>query len=351
MHAPARLFGIVLCALAATACGSSGGGNGGTAGTAGMGGDGGGAGSGGTGGEAGMGGSAGAGGSGGDGGMGGDGGSGGDGGMGGDGGSSGAGGMAGDGGSAGSGGMAGAGGGGGDGGMGGDAGMGGSAGSGGTGGDGGNAGSGGTATSTVRGIIAVWLPPGDVPIAGATVSVFGTDISAISNESGEFTLDNVPSGDIFFVTSADGHWGFADRYYVPAQTPDPILLMLLPDDYVAAIGSELGRSFSEDDAMLEILFYQGVTGGETGAISAASDDPFATAPDWTPVEQPGVIPNEEGKGTLTFSSIDTDDGPIAVDVTGVAGATTCVVDATPGTTYPMISKTITTADAYCNPAP
>lgn len=316
MHVAARLFGIALCALAATACGSSGGGNGGTAGTAGMGGDGGGAGSGGTGGDAGMGGGAGSGGMGGDAGM---------------------------------GGSAGAGG--GDGGMGGDAGMGGGAGSGGMGGDGGSAGSGGTATSTVRGIIAVWLPPGDLPIAGATVSVFGTDISDISNESGEFTLENVPSGDIFFVTSADGHWGFADRYYVPAQTPDPIILMLLPDDYVAGIGSELGRSFSEDDAMLKIQFSQGVTGGETGAISAPSDDPFATAPDWTPVVQPGVIPNEEGKGTLTFSSIDTDDGPITVDVTGVAGATTCVVDATPGTTYPMISKTITTTDAYCSPAP
>jgi hypothetical protein len=277
--------------------------------------------------------------------------------MGGDGGSAGSGGMGGD---AGTGGDAGMGGSAGDGGSAGSAGIGGEGGSagsagiggeGGKGGDGGSAGSGGAGTSTVRGVIVVWLPPGDVPIAGATVRVFGTEISATSNESGEFTLENVPSGDIFFVTSAEGHWGFADRYYVPAQTPDPILLMLLPDDYVEAIGDELGRRFSEDDAMLEILFYQGVTGGETGAISAASDDPFATAPDWTPVVQPGVIPNEEAKGTLTFSSIDTDDGPITVDVTGVSGVTTCVVDATPGTTYPMISKTITTADAYCKPAP
>jgi len=198
--------------------------------------------------------------------------------------------------------------------------------------------------------VSVWLPAGDTPIAGATVTVFGTEISATSDLDGNFTLENVPHGEIFFTTVADGHWGFADSYYVPQQTVDPILLMLLPDHYVNAQADELGRKFSDADAMLEINFYQGAQGGETGSVDASSDAPFATAPGGQPIEQAGVIVNGHGAGLLTFSSIKTGDGPVNVEVAGVPGATTCVVDESVGTTYPMIAKTITIADAYCAPA-
>lgn len=248
----------------------------------------------------------------------------------------------------------------GGGGDGGDAGADGSAGSGGsagTGGDagtdgsGGAAGSGGMATTTVTGIVNVWLPEGDTLIPGATVTVFGTQISTTTDASGGFTLENVPHGEVFFTTMANGHWGFADSYYVPQQTVDPIVLMLLPDDCINARANELQRTFSGADAMLEIQFYQGAEGGETGTISAPSDAPFAITLDGQPLEQAGVIVNGDGSGPLIFSSVKTDEGPISVEVTGVLGVTTCVVDETPGTTYPMIAKTITIADAYCEPAP
>jgi len=149
---------------------------------------------------------------------------------------------------------------------------------------------------------------------------------------------------------ANGYWGFADSYYVPQQTIDPILLMLLPDDYVTAQADTLHRTFSDSDAMLEINFYLGAEGGETGTISAQSDAPFTLTPGGQPIEQSGVIVNGLGAAPLIFSSVKTDDGPITVEVTGVAGVTTCVVDEAAGTTYPMIAKTITIADSYCQPA-
>ena len=198
--------------------------------------------------------------------------------------------------------------------------------------------------------MAVWLPEGDTPISGATVTVFGTEISTTSDANGGFTLENVPHGEIFFTTTANGYWGFADSYYVPQQTTVPMLLMLLPDDYVTAQADALQRTFSESDAMLEINFYLGAEGGETGTISAPSDAPFTLTPGGQPIEQSGVIVNGLGAGPLIFSSVQTEDGPITVEVTGVAGVTTCVVDQAAGTTHPMIAKTITIADAYCQPA-
>lgn len=217
-------------------------------------------------------------------------------------------------------------------------------------GGGGTAGSGGVPSATVSGLVNIWLPEGDIPIPGATVSVFGTQIATTSDADGRFSLENVPHGEIFFTTMADGHWGFADSYYVPQQTTDPIALMLLPDDYIAAQADELGRTFSDSDSLLEINFYLGAQGGETGTISAPSDAPFTLGPGGHPIAQPGVIVDGLGAAPLIFSSVKTEDGPLTVNVAGVDGVTTCVVDENPGTTYPLIPKTITIADAYCAPA-
>ncbi len=214
----------------------------------------------------------------------------------------------------------------------------------------GTAGSGGAQAMTVTGVVNNWGLGAETPVPGATVAVFGTEITATTDASGEFTLENVPHGDVFFTTTADGNWGFADYYYVPEETSDPIELGVLPDDDIAALGDELQRTFSEADGMLEIVFYEGAVGGETGTISAPSDAPFTIALDGQPIEQDGVIADEAGYGPLTFSSVKTGDGPLTVGVTGVSGMTTCTVDETPGTTYPVIAKTITIAYAYCEAA-
>ena len=50
------------------------------------------------------------------------------------------------------------------------------------------------------------------PVSGATVSVFGTQISTTTDQNGAFTLPDVPNGDNFFVTEYPGTWGIVDYW-------------------------------------------------------------------------------------------------------------------------------------------
>jgi hypothetical protein len=185
------------------------------------------------------------------------------------------------------------------------------------------------------------------PVPGATVSVFGTQISTTTNQSGAFTLPNVPNGDNFFVTEYAGSWGIVDYWEVPAETQFGADFGVVPDADIAALASALGRSFDPADGAIDVTFYEGATGGETASISVSSDAPFTFNALDEPVEQPGVIADSDGFGELIFTSIDPGSGPASVTVSGVQGMTTCMVDESPGTTYPILAKSITIAYAYC----
>jgi hypothetical protein len=95
-------------------------------------------------------------------------------------------------------------------------------------------------------------------------------------------------------------------------------------------------------------------GGETGAISASSDDEF-TFDFWTPVDQTSVIAatlqDGSGFGELVFTSVDPANETITATVTGAPGETQCVVDETPGIEYPIIAKSLTIVYAWCEPVP
>ncbi len=195
-------------------------------------------------------------------------------------------------------------------------------------------------------------------VAGATVELYGTNISATTDDNGAFTLRNVPHGDAFFVSQANGNWGTVDYYYVPEETGGMIInLGVIPDEEIEAIATTLGRSLSASDGIVDVSFYpfadgvQGAQGGETASISAPSDAPFTFDLDGNPVAQAGVIVDDEGFGELVYASVDTSDGPITADVMGVDGVSVCDVEETPGVTYPILAKSITFVYAYCQPAP
>jgi hypothetical protein len=210
-------------------------------------------------------------------------------------------------------------------------------------GDGGN-------TSTVSGTVYSWeeTPPDTPPIAvaGVTVAVFGEPISDTTDANGRFTLQNVPNGDVFFTTTANGYWGYVDYYTVPGQTVGGINLVVAPDAEIADWEAALERTAGAVD----ILYYSGAQGGETGTISAPSDAAF-TFVGWDPVEQDTVIADPDGFGELVFSSVNPADGPITATVMGAPGTTRCLVDETPGTEYPIIAKSLTIVYAWCEPVP
>jgi len=151
-------------------------------------------------------------------------------------------------------------------------------------------------TSTVMGTVStreVSAPR----VSGATVEVYGTQISATTNDNGEFTLQNVPHGDVFFVSEANGNWGTVDYYYVPEETDGEIIdLGVVPDSEISTIANALGRSLSASDGIVDVSFFPfaqgvpGAQGGETALISAPSDPPFTFDLDGNPVPRAGVMP-------------------------------------------------------------
>lgn len=184
-------------------------------------------------------------------------------------------------------------------------------------------------------------------VPGATVEVYGTDIATTTNSSGEFVLEDVPYGDVFFVTTADDSWGVVDYYFVPDETSRDIGLAVVPADVIAMVEDGLEQPIDEDYGVVDIHFLEGALGGETGSISAAHDDPFTFSSPGVPKVQDTVIGNSAGEADLFFTSVDPDDGPITATVSGVTGVNACEVSETPGTTYPILAKKFTLVYATC----
>ena len=229
----------------------------------------------------------------------------------------------------------------GDGGGGGAAGIGGSAGNGGTGGG---------ETSTVTGTVYSWEQTEGIRVAGVTVGVYGEPISTTTDANGGFTLLNVPNGEVFFTTMADGYWGLVDYWVVPGESGGSVSLNVVPDREITRWEAALERSISATDGAVDILYYDGAQDGETGAIDPPGDDPPFTFDLWEPVDQTSVIADATTFGELFFTGVDPANGSITASVTGAPGVTYCEVDESQGKTYPIMPKMITIVYAWCEPA-
>lgn len=220
-------------------------------------------------------------------------------------------------------------------------------GGGGTGGDGTG---GGSNTVTVSGTVVVVEGNDESPIEGATVAVYGSSLSTTSDESGGFTLEDVPIGDLFFSAAADGYWGTIDFYSVPGETRGGITLGLGTEEEIDALAEILDRSIAASSAVVDVV-WDGASGDESAELDTNSDDPFTFDEDGLPVVQAGVIADNSGYADQVFTGIDPDDSPISVTVTGTDGETDCSLDALPGTTFPVVAKSISFVYAICEPAP
>lgn len=215
----------------------------------------------------------------------------------------------------------------------------------GSGGVGGTAGTGGTGgsveTATVIGVV-YFYEEGFAPAQGATVEVHGTDLSTTTDANGSFTLEGVPHGDRFFITTLAGSWSVVDYWVVPEETQSGADLLVVRDAEVAAWEAAIGRAISDNHAMVDILFLAGAQGGETGDIDVDSDPPF-TFSGWDAVNQQSVIADGEGFGELVFPNLDPPSG--TVDATVMPAA--CYVDEAGGLRYPIFPKTVTLIYAIC----
>lgn len=214
-------------------------------------------------------------------------------------------------------------------------------GTGGTGGSGGTAGTGGSGeTSTVTGVV-YYYEEGYPAVQGATVEVYDSTLSTTTDANGNFTLQDVPSGDRFFITSAEGSWSVVDYWFVPDETANGVELLLVRDAEVARYATSIDRPINDNHAMVDIFFF-GAQGGETGDIDAESDPPF-TFDVWDAVDQQSVIADVDGFGELVFPNINPPTG--LVDATVMPSR--CSIDETPGLEYPIFPKSITIIYAVC----
>jgi hypothetical protein len=230
----------------------------------------------------------------------------------------------------------------GTGGTGGTAGTGGSAGTGGTAGTGG---SGGSETSTVQGTVRTYFSlQTEVVVPGATVRVMGTSLSATTDQNGAFTIDNVPNGENFFSVEAPGHWGSVDYWDVPGETSQGFVLLVVTDADMQSAADELSRTFSPDDAIVEIYFDPAITGASGTINPATHDPPFTLDADGFLQVQDTVI-EVDGGGDLFFTSVPAG-GTVTADVAGPTGSTCAVIESDTGT-YPVEAKSITVVYATC----
>jgi hypothetical protein len=210
----------------------------------------------------------------------------------------------------------------------------------------------------VTGVVYSWEETQGITVAEVTVGVFGEQTTTTTDANGRFTLQNVPDGNVFFTTMANGYWGLVDYYLVPQETEGrDVWLNVITDAEIARWEGILERPISASDGAVDILYYEGAEGGETGAIAPPAGDAPFTFDLWTPVDQTSVIVERwmcDGSictfGELLFPSVDPANGPITATVTGAPGMTTCHIDETPGTEYPIIAKSLTIVYAWCEPA-
>ena len=110
----------------------------------------------------------------------------------------------------------------------------------------------------------------------------------------------------------------------------------------------LNRQIPDTEGAVDVIFYEGAVDGETASLNPAAGDPAFTFTGWVPEDQPEVIADEEGFGELVFTSVDPANGAVTATVAAPqGGTTTCYVDESPGTTYPIMAKTLTVVYAYC----
>jgi hypothetical protein len=189
-----------------------------------------------------------------------------------------------------------------------------------------------TGTVTVR----------DTPVSGATVAIMGTAITDTTNGSGAFEI-MVPPGEHYITATSTPDYGSLSRITVPAGGLTGVNLDVIDDADVADVATQLSRTFSETNGIVQIDFNDTAAGGEGATITASSDAAFTFDQNNDAVVSAVIIAG--GNTELIFSNV-------AVGTTGAAvtngSGTTCALDYPGVTTWPVVARTLTKIPATCN---
>jgi hypothetical protein len=211
-----------------------------------------------------------------------------------------------------------------------------------------------TALITVTGTVTFFesLDVEGPPVAGATVSAFGTSFRTTTDESGRFSFD-VPEGIVFFHARKEGTWGFLERRHVPRNGTNTDL-SVIPDALMAQVAQDLERDIDETKGIVEPYFDPASSlGGETAMLSEPSDFSFTTDANGNWVLSGELLAG--GEPFLAFSGVNVTD-ELTVIPMGVEGYTCSPRspegDPLPsGTVYPVVAKSFTLVPVGCTRVP
>jgi hypothetical protein len=199
------------------------------------------------------------------------------------------------------------------------------------------------ARAVVRGMVVNDIQEDTVPVAGATVSVPGSSVSATSAADGTFSIE-VPVGSVTVRVTSAGRWGAITVLDVPAAGLSALEFPVIPDSTMASTGGVLGRGISASNGMVAIGFEnESGRGGESAAISAASDPGTTVSSQGGYVQSNSLLP--DGAGIVFFTNVAP--GSTGASVAGAAGRNTCSISGTSASSWPVEAKTTTYVVASC----
>jgi hypothetical protein len=213
-----------------------------------------------------------------------------------------------------------------------------------SGSSGGSGGSGGSGTATASGVVMEAADPNDIPFVGATVSVGSA--TATSGQGGSFTIQS-PVGTQLFLTEAAGHWGTLLPDEIPSGGRNDLELQVIPDMFVADIGTELGIAVDPTKGIVSVSFDEDTAAvGDKATISAGSAGSFVFDANGDPVPGnallAGGVANDDVE--VIFVNVDLTN---QVTVTASNAADQPCLQDFPNLVYPVQEKVLTEVEVSC----
>jgi hypothetical protein len=197
--------------------------------------------------------------------------------------------------------------------------------------------------ATVRGMVVNDIQEDTVPVAGATIAVAGSSVTTTSAADGSFSIE-VPVGSVTVRVTSAGRWGAITVLDVPAAGLSDLEFPVIPDSTMSATSGVLGRGISANNGMVAIGFEnESGRGGESAAISAASDPGTTVSSQGAYVQSNALLP--DGAGIVFFTNVAP--GATGASVAGAAGRNTCSILGTSASSWPVEAKTTTYVFASC----
>jgi len=143
------------------------------------------------------------------------------------------------------------------------------------------------------------------PVAGATVSVYGTDpaVTTTTNGAGYFALEAIDI-DPYILIEAPGYWGKLERVGLrpPEMGRGNYVFELATDADVDEVAAALGRTQLDTNGIV-IADFSGeeILDGASATIDIVSDPSFTFDANGDPVESTSIIPGSED-AELIFSN-------------------------------------------------